>query len=630
MALCKEASSPTLLLHAFLPFRITVTACLPLPECRADVPLPVLALALAAREWRSTLGDPNPLMIIDSHGIYGNWTDDSKLRPCVFQSFGCASKWCLDSRQLSLFLGAPTELLGDALRATTLVRPPSTQDPLPTHRPLAPLQDWQHTTLQFARALAAAQQSVEGYTLAQGGTEAGEVKGSRGAVIRKRQAQGGERDQAAHPTGYGFQEGAYSRSAAQARESLKLRLLGRDRSRRSTRRLLQIHEEGTGASSRQSVSKRVTRGRHSAPPKGRESPRSADAASAGADSQGLRSGAPSSNVASIAEAGREGPGSDHALSAEFRTDDTGPGSWTSEAALQMEFDVGIHIRTVTPCIERGLQSSLCSSPGLNHTLTWAYKKKGLRAFLLAKDWLCVSSLLSYLHNLKAQLAQERAREEGPRAEGAASLAQKQLIEGRQGPQDGPSLEGDHRAGGGPLIHFPEGSPERRRMEAFLKTASPGRVSGLWTVGDALAFARGTLAPSSPAGGVGGEAHRLRIYLATDNEFLRPLFAELLRPFGHVVVSNSVLAHTAAWGRRVLGLPQLGAAKIVSLSEFFLLSKAAVALNFGSRRSSFLTEAAKYGNTTLILRGKLPHHRACDCPCCYSVDHWAELPTSQQR
>jgi len=75
--------------------------------------LPALpALSVTVEGWASSVGDPSPLMILDNHGVAGNWTQDEKMRSCLFDSFGCTSAWCVYSRQLQHFLGEPRELLG--------------------------------------------------------------------------------------------------------------------------------------------------------------------------------------------------------------------------------------------------------------------------------------------------------------------------------------------------------------------------------------------------------------------------------------------------------------------------------------------------------------------------------------
>lgn len=92
--------------------------------------------------------------------------------------------------------------------------------------------------------------------------------------------------------------------------------------------------------------------------------------------------------------------------------------------------------------------------------------------------------------------------------------------------------------------------------------------------------------------------RLAILIVTDNEGLRPMFVELLRPMGDVYFSRSHVTHSSKSRTHGKSLASLD-----SIADFFLLSRAKTVISFGPTRSSFALMASTLGNSTYVIMDK---------------------------
>eukprot|EP00897_Mesotaenium_endlicherianum_P008576 jgi/Mesen1/7747/ME000407S06970 len=88
---------------------------------------------------------------------------------------------------------------------------------------------------------------------------------------------------------------------------------------------------------------------------------------------------------------------------------------------------------------------------------------------------------------------------------------------------------------------------------------------------------------------GGNAS-LSIFLATDNELLRPRFVNFLKPYGPVYYSAGHVVHTSKGG---------SSSKLPTMAEFYLLSKASHVIEVDNYISTFCLFAALFGNGTLV-------------------------------
>jgi len=137
------------------------------------------------------------------------------------------------------------------------------------------------------------------------------------------------------------------------------------------------------------------------------------------------------------------------------------------------------------------------------------------------------------------------------------------------------------------------------------------VSGLWSIERAHAFAAARLPQA--------RQRALSIFLATDSEILRPLLVEFLRPFGTVVFSRALVAHTSTSSGATAEVEAvMGRARLAAVGEFFTLSKSSVIhIPTNYRLGTFSFKAAEYGNSTLVIRERFN----CSNRCCFQVQHW---------
>lgn len=171
-----------------------------------------------------------------------------------------------------------------------------------------------------------------------------------------------------------------------------------------------------------------------------------------------------------------------------------------------------------------------------------------------------------------------------------------------------------------VLPLPRDAAERAKLVAALEGFSPNNISDKfslrepWTIKKAQDFAHlyGSK-PSTP----------LSIFLGVDSEILRPVLVEFLRPFGNVVFSRGIPGHTSFLGRSDDGDKGMAAqSRLLSLAEFYLMSKASLIFSTNPQKSSFSNAAAVYGNATYIHRGHFSWEKEkCRNSCCLFVDHW---------
>eukprot|EP00271_Cylindrocystis_brebissonii_P015837 TRINITY_DN38883_c0_g1_i1.p1 TRINITY_DN38883_c0_g1~~TRINITY_DN38883_c0_g1_i1.p1 ORF type:complete len:1270 (+),score=205.39 TRINITY_DN38883_c0_g1_i1:501-4310(+) len=117
---------------------------------------------------------------------------------------------------------------------------------------------------------------------------------------------------------------------------------------------------------------------------------------------------------------------------------------------------------------------------------------------------------------------------------------------------------------------------RRREESLRQGVSLADVMGKeWVVNETSGLGR-----------------RLSIFLAIDNEEIRPEMVKYLRLYGDVYYNGGAVAHTAVASAGSQG-------RLPTMAEFFLLSKAGTALELSHQLSTFSQISVLIGNGTLV-------------------------------